>query len=158
MRGPPPHGCGLRSRQTSLHSRLPQASTGTVSARCRQQKFEDEKRHEILQSSLLDLCSLEDELSKGVLKPQPLRRDILLGSKKALLPTKSKKQFREIDLRDVTLSKRKFVVEQALKSKDADASNFYANLKRQLLISRVWKSGSKTFQLVLRLQWEPWEN
>lgn len=36
------------------------------------------------------------------------------GSKKALLPTRSKKHFKEIDLRDLTLSKRKFVVEQAL--------------------------------------------
>ena len=38
------------------------------------------------------------------------------GSKKALLPTKSKKQFIEIDLRDLTLFKRKFVVEQALEA------------------------------------------
>ncbi|KAL3140482.1 hypothetical protein ABBQ38_004739 [Trebouxia sp. C0009 RCD-2024] len=51
------------------------------------------------------------------------------GSKKALLPTKSKKQFREIDLRDLTLSKRKFVVEQVLESEDADASNFFGKLK-----------------------------
>ena len=36
------------------------------------------------------------------------------GSKKALLPTKSKKHFKETDLRNLTLSKRKFVVEQAL--------------------------------------------
>ena len=36
------------------------------------------------------------------------------GSKKVLLPTKSKRYFREIDLRDLTLSKRKFVVDQAL--------------------------------------------
>ena len=36
------------------------------------------------------------------------------GSTKALLPTKSKNQFKEIDLRDLTLTKRKFVVEQAL--------------------------------------------
>ena len=39
------------------------------------------------------------------------------GSKKALLPSKSKNQFKEVDLRDLTLSKRKFVVEQALEVK-----------------------------------------
>lgn len=36
------------------------------------------------------------------------------GSKKALLPSRSKNQFKEVDLRDLTLSKRKFVVEEAL--------------------------------------------
>lgn len=36
------------------------------------------------------------------------------GSKKALLPTKSKKTITEVNLRDLTRSKRRFVVEQAL--------------------------------------------
>ncbi|DBA99141.1 TPA: hypothetical protein ACH3X3_011764 [Trebouxia sp. C0006] len=51
------------------------------------------------------------------------------GSKKALLPTKSKKTITEVNLRDLTRSKRRFVVEQALESEDADAAVFFGKLK-----------------------------
>ncbi|KAL0018676.1 hypothetical protein WJX77_002041 [Trebouxia sp. C0004] len=59
------------------------------------------------------------------------------GSKKALLRTKSKQHFKEVDLRDLTLSKRKFVVEQALESEDADASKFFAKLKSRFVKANV---------------------
>jgi len=45
------------------------------------------------------------------------------GSKKALLPTKSKKTINEVNLRDLTRSKRRFVVEQALEV--TLTNNFY---------------------------------
>ncbi len=48
------------------------------------------------------------------------------GSKKALLPTKSNKTIDEINLRDLTRSKRRFVVEQALEVTLTD--NFYCAL------------------------------
>ncbi|KAL3134216.1 hypothetical protein ABBQ38_006651 [Trebouxia sp. C0009 RCD-2024] len=59
------------------------------------------------------------------------------GSKKALLPSRSKNQFKEVDLRDLTLSKRKFVVEEALESEDADASKFFGKLKSRFQRAHV---------------------
>lgn len=52
------------------------------------------------------------------------------GSKKALLPTKSKKTINEVNLRDLTRSKRQFVVEEALEVKFTD--NVYCPLWRSI--------------------------
>ncbi|KAL3150185.1 hypothetical protein ABBQ32_000044 [Trebouxia sp. C0010 RCD-2024] len=54
------------------------------------------------------------------------------SSRKALVPSKSKKKMVEVDLKQLTRSKRQLVIEQALESKDADPERFFGKLKERM--------------------------
>ncbi|DBA79271.1 TPA: hypothetical protein ACH3X2_007820 [Trebouxia sp. C0005] len=59
------------------------------------------------------------------------------GSKKALVPSKSKKNMQEVDLSKLTRSKRQLVIEQALESKDADPEKFFGKLKDRMQRAQI---------------------